>query len=58
MPTRKSCFYLDHRQDIETWAALHAEGRQLLPSSGMRMFDDVPMSLISRVLPASVGSSS
>ncbi|MGY1751496.1 hypothetical protein [Blastococcus sp. SYSU D01042] len=35
VPTRedadaKAWFYLDHRHDIETWAALRAEGRQLL----------------------------
>lgn len=26
----KAWFYLDHREDIETWAALREEGRQLL----------------------------
>lgn len=35
VPTRedadaKAWFYLDHRHDIETWAALRPEGRQLL----------------------------
>ncbi|SEO59911.1 hypothetical protein [Trujillonella endophytica] len=35
VPTRddadaKAWFYLDHRHDIETWAALRVEGRQLL----------------------------
>lgn len=28
----KAWFYLDHRHDIETWAALRAEARQLLDS--------------------------